>query len=149
MTTLSEIEARMKACADELEAEINARASGELPRRIKRDLATVEEARAAIASVVPLARRAMEMEWRTIDSAPRGGTHVIIARDMGPPWGWVRGVGYHVSGGKYVNIEGWVPICGASEHPGVLGLGHPTHWCALPSPPTSTEEKENRECQRH
>ena len=38
----------LRECADDLEAEIKARASGELPRRIARDLDTVERARAAL-----------------------------------------------------------------------------------------------------
>jgi hypothetical protein len=41
--------ALLKECADDLEAEIQARASGELPRRIARDMDTVVRARAAIA----------------------------------------------------------------------------------------------------
>lgn len=39
----------LKECADDLEVEIRARAVGELPRRIERDLETVTKARAAIA----------------------------------------------------------------------------------------------------
>lgn len=35
-------------CADDLEAEITARADGELPRRIARDMETVTRARAAL-----------------------------------------------------------------------------------------------------
>lgn len=38
----------LRECADELEAEIEARRGGELPRRIERDLETVRKARAAI-----------------------------------------------------------------------------------------------------
>jgi hypothetical protein len=38
----------LRECADDLEAEIKARALGELPRRIARDLDTVERARAAL-----------------------------------------------------------------------------------------------------
>ena len=39
----------LKECADELEAEIQGRAIGELPRRIKRDMETVERARNVLA----------------------------------------------------------------------------------------------------
>jgi hypothetical protein len=39
----------LKDCADDLEVEIRARAIGELPRRIERDLAIVRRARAVIA----------------------------------------------------------------------------------------------------
>ena len=43
-----EMAAALKDCADELEQEINARASGELPRRIMRDMQTVKLARALL-----------------------------------------------------------------------------------------------------
>ena len=42
----------LQECADDLEAEIQARADGELPRRIARDKATVRRARAAIAKAL-------------------------------------------------------------------------------------------------
>jgi hypothetical protein len=38
----------LKECADDLETEIEARRSGELPRRIERDLEPVRKARAAL-----------------------------------------------------------------------------------------------------
>jgi len=129
MTTLSEIEARLKACADELEAEINARAVGEWPRRIKRDLATVEEARAAIASVVPLARRAMEMEWKPISTAPTDGAWILGWAEKGSP-------PYRISWGRtHDNRLAWCTAFGSFRD------GYITHWMPLPSPPTSTEEK--------
>lgn len=71
-------------------------------------------------------------EWRPIETAPRDGTRIAIARDMGAPWGWVRGIAQYES---YNGIEGWCPICGFSEPPGELGLAAPTHWMPLPSPP--------------
>lgn len=43
---LSEARGLLKECSDDLSAEIHARAPGELPRRIKRDLEIVELARA-------------------------------------------------------------------------------------------------------
>jgi hypothetical protein len=39
----------LRECADDLEAEVNARASGELPRRIERDLEPVRKARVLLA----------------------------------------------------------------------------------------------------
>ncbi len=73
----AEVEALKSAlteCADDLEAEVNARASGELPRRIERDLEPVRKARALLAQpagtwVNPLAaeveklRAASVIEW--------------------------------------------------------------------------------------
>jgi len=38
----------LEECADDLESEINARAAGELPRRISRDMEAVVRARAAL-----------------------------------------------------------------------------------------------------
>lgn len=53
----------------------------------------------------------------------------------------VRGVAYYVSAkGLGRTICGWVPVCGFSEPPGVLGLAEPMLWCALPAPPASDKE---------
>jgi len=73
--------------------------------------------------------------WRDISSAPRDGTLVRIARDMGSPWGIVSGQGYFVD---CAGIAGWVPTRGDSDIPGVLGLGHPSLWAPL-SPPSKGE----------
>lgn len=74
----------------------------------------------------------MSSEWLPIKTAPKDGTYILIARDMGEPWGFVRGVGYWAD---IRGISGWVALCGASEVPGVLGLGAPTHWQPFPPPP--------------
>ena len=71
-------------------------------------------------------------EWQRIESAPKDGTRICVGRLAHGPWGFVRGVAYWED---FRGISGWVPICGFSEPPGVLGLGNPTHWCELPSPP--------------
>lgn len=47
-SVLSEALEALKECADDLECEIKARAIGELPRRIERDLGTVTRARSAL-----------------------------------------------------------------------------------------------------
>jgi hypothetical protein len=72
------------------------------------------------------------MKWQPIETAPKDGTVVRIARDMGSPWGLVTGRGYYV---KLMGIEGWVPTRADSKPPGVLGLGAPTQWMPLPEPP--------------
>jgi hypothetical protein len=74
-------------------------------------------------------------DWRPIESAPKDGTTVLIGRDMGEPWGFVRGYG-HWEG--FRGIEGWLayPIF---EIPGVLGLGNPTHWTPIPAPPAKID----------
>jgi hypothetical protein len=79
--------------------------------------------------------------WQTIDSAPRDGTTIMVARDMGESWGWVRGYAYWdsvVTGLAYgtdpIEVAGWISH-GFSDPPGELGLGHPTHWMPLPPPP--------------
>jgi hypothetical protein len=71
------------------------------------------------------------IDWLPIRTAPRDGRLVRIARDMGEPWGLVKGLGYWVPefGGC------WVPTKGDSEIPGVLGLGSPALWMPLPLPP--------------
>lgn len=80
------------------------------------------------------AASALEQEgWRDISTAPKDGTVVLIARDMGAPWGFVRAFGYWVSHG---GISGWVPTGAASNPPGVLGLAAPDCWMPLPPPPT-------------
>ncbi len=51
LAALGEAERALEECANDLEAEISARASGELPRRIARDLETVTRARAALSTL--------------------------------------------------------------------------------------------------
>jgi hypothetical protein len=76
--------------------------------------------------------KAVEPGWRTdFENAPHE-IPVLIGRDMGAPWGFVRGVGYYAKAG---GIEGWVPTAGVSSVPGVLGLGNPTHFALIPEPP--------------
>jgi hypothetical protein len=85
-------------------------------------------------------------EWRTIESAPRNGTHVILAfgsdgvmegwwEDADPgayPWKFVdRGcfTKSPFTAGEYLN--------GAREV-----RGGPTHWQPLPAPPTLISQQE-------
>lgn len=71
--------------------------------------------------------------WQPIETAPRDGTYVLVGRDMGEPWGFVRGTGCWWGDGRDF-VSGW--ICrGISDPPGELGLGSPTHWAPIPSPP--------------
>jgi hypothetical protein len=72
--------------------------------------------------------------WQPIETAPRDGTPVLVCRDMGNPWGWVRGWSRWVD---VRGISGWLSH-GMFDVPGDLGLGNPTHWQPLPvSPPPS------------
>lgn len=48
---------------------------------------------------------------------------------------WTQGIGYYHGTGS---IRGWIPLFGFTEHPGVLGLGPPTHWMPLPEPPSAS-----------
>jgi uncharacterized membrane protein YccC len=52
IATAPDLLAMLQECADDLEAEIQARADGELPRRIDRDMATVHRARDVIAKAL-------------------------------------------------------------------------------------------------
>lgn len=74
-----------------------------------------------------------ESRWRPIETAPKDGTTVIVARDM-DAWGWVLGHARYVVHGP---IEGWISH-GFTDPPGDLGLAHPTHW--MPLPPAPGEE---------
>lgn len=75
------------------------------------------------------------VEWQPIETAPRDGRPILIARHMGE-FGWVRGWAHweDVRG-----ISGWIAR-GFFEHPGVLGLTAPTHWMPLPAPPAASKE---------
>jgi Lar family restriction alleviation protein len=79
-------------------------------------------------------RLATEAErWQPIETAPKDGTPVLVCRDMGNPWGWVRGWSRWVD---VRGISGWLSH-GMFDVPGDLGLGNPTHWQPLPAPPAA------------
>ena len=68
-------------------------------------------------------------EWQPIETAPKDGRTIIVFRNI---HGWnVLGYAYWVD---VRGIDGWVSN-GFSDPPGNLGLGHPTHWMPLPTPP--------------
>jgi len=74
-------------------------------------------------------------EWQPIETAPKDGSRIVIGAHV-RDWGFVRGVGYWVD---VRGIQGWVPTAAFSEVPGVLGLGHPTHWHPLSATPSPQE----------
>ncbi len=67
--------------------------------------------------------------WQPIATAPKDGTQIFVARDMGPH-GWILGTAHWR---EVAGLSGWFSwgIAGGSE----LGLAHPTHWMPLPQPP--------------
>lgn len=78
----------LTVCADDLEAEVNARASGELPRRIERDLEPVRKARALLAQpagtwVNPLAAEVEKLRAK-IDRAEVSYGNMLRADDKRP-----------------------------------------------------------------
>lgn len=79
--------------------------------------------------------------WQPISSAPKDGTLIFVARDMGKPWGWVRGVsrwdGAH-------GIYGWISR-GLYDPPGELGLGQPDVWLPIPKPPAAPSPEQEGE----
>jgi hypothetical protein len=74
--------------------------------------------------------------WRLIESAPKDGTPVLVARHH-VDFGWVRGWAHweDVRG-----ISGWISR-GFFEVVSNLGLAHPTHWQPLPAPPSEQGEE--------
>lgn len=73
--------------------------------------------------------------WPTIDSAPKDGTPILVAR-YDDTFGWVRGwAAWESVPGKlgFGKVGGWLAR-GFYDPPGELGLGNPTHWCPIPSP---------------
>lgn len=75
----------------------------------------------------------MASDWMPIETAPKDGTTVLVARHVGNGWGWVIGVAeWSIAG----DIAGWISR-GLLHPPGELGLAHPTHWMPLPEPPES------------
>lgn len=74
-------------------------------------------------------------QWRPIETAPKDGTPVLVARNLDDWWGW--NVGWATWEGEGY-VSGWVSR-GFGETPGNLGLAHPTHWMPLPPPPQQEE----------
>ncbi len=77
-------------------------------------------------------------EWMPIESAPKDGTPIQVARWMEVFDGiWVRGWAHWETlpgvGGAWISH-------GYFEPPGELGLAHPTHWQPLPDPPSDRAE---------
>lgn len=73
-------------------------------------------------------------EWRPIETAPKDGTTILVYRFYAP-FGW-HVMGYARWSEIGDRISGWLSY-GFSDPPGNLGLGAPTHWHPLPSPPQS------------
>lgn len=80
--------------------------------------------RAALAAQAP--------QWLPIESAPKDGRTIIVAREMGDFGGWVKGhARWH---GGTALVSGWVSH-GFDPVMSNLGLAHPTHWMPLPAAP--------------
>ena len=75
----------------------------------------------------------MSSGWHLIETAPKDGRVVRVARDMGDSWGWVLGTARWAGSGF---VSGWVAR-GVGGPADGLGLAHPTHWAEF-SPPTPT-----------
>ncbi|WP_439604726.1 DUF551 domain-containing protein [Shinella sp.] len=61
--------------------------------------------------------------WRTIETAPKDGTRIILM------WEPFSGMSEHVELGKWSARNGWVNTYGHAF------TGSPTHWMPLPAPP--------------
>lgn len=82
----------------------------------------------------------MGSEWKTIDTAPKDGTALILcwARDAdGDPINWVddpKTAGVFVQVASWWGEEdGWVVYCHMPREPRLHFV--PTHWQPLPPPP--------------
>lgn len=72
-------------------------------------------------------------DWRSIETAPRDGTPILVARHM-REFGWIRGWAQWQSLEFAGYDGGWVSY-GMFEPFGNLGLAEPTHWQPIPEPP--------------
>lgn len=79
-------------------------------------------------------------QWQPIETAPKDGTTVIVGRNMGDFFGFVRGTGWFEGDPKSF-MSGWVSR-GFTDPPGELGLAHPTHWMPLPTTPIDAARAE-------
>lgn len=71
------------------------------------------------------------MTWQPIETAPKDGTLILLARPQGV---WVgKWVPVFVSG--YVPDNKWRSHLLNHDHLGAGGYGKPTHWMPLPEPP--------------
>jgi hypothetical protein len=114
MQTKDPIEELVEAAgeaADDLEAEIRARATGEVPRRIERDLETVSRLRSALARVQAQQAEAVPEGWRPIESAPKDRVIEVFAPG-------VHGLN------DLVSLCEWHPDAGFC----VCEVRSPTHW---------------------
>lgn len=64
--------------------------------------------------------------WRSMDSAPRDGTRVLL---------WYEELEPHTIQGQWDADFGWVDVWNADKIEGDSGSIWPTHWQPLPSPP--------------
>lgn len=79
--------------------------------------------------IEPIAALSPIRGWRPIESAPKDGSVILVAR-YDETFGWVRGTAYWVDdlGGNWLSR-------GVSGPADGLGLAHPTHWKPFDPPP--------------
>ena len=69
------------------------------------------------------------MKWQPIDTAPRDGSKILLARIGRNEVGENLGIWWACSGFWHSRYENWNDGIEPS------GLAHPTHWQPLPPPP--------------
>jgi hypothetical protein len=83
-------------------------------------------------------------EWRTIESAPRDGTHILLyARDCGSQSECDIQIGFYLGmrfGTLFINNEEWTGWLSVSTYDNGHGDSEnehltPTHWMPLPEAP--------------
>lgn len=94
-----------------------------------------------VLGIVPLASPSLpaieEPTWQPIETAPKDGAPIIVARHMSE-FGWIRGWATWQGEGY---VAGWVSR-GFDDVLSNLGLAHPTHWMPLPASPSAQNRGE-------
>lgn len=70
-------------------------------------------------------------EWKTIDTAPKDGSEILIY--LGAPWNKPEKARWYEPWGNWQ--AGVIPSDPAREERFGIGSAIPTHWMPLPEPP--------------
>jgi Protein of unknown function (DUF551) len=72
------------------------------------------------------------MDWQPIETAPKDGTHILLANKAGvSQGGWQSDMDHGADWEGQIGMAGWWRTDGSDWQN--------THWMPLPPPPTSTQ----------